>query len=95
MLTNTINEILKERASLARDLEYLRENATEDRIDERMLQLESIYCEDTDTISKDEFVEIDEHLPTTDDDKEEEIQRIMESTNEYISFDEMIGLDDF
>lgn len=94
MLTNTINEILKERASLARDLEYLRENASEDRSDERMMQLESIICEDTDSISKDDFDEIDKNLPSTDVDKDVEIQRIMESSNDYISFDEMIGLED-
>lgn len=94
MLTNTINEILKKRASLARDLEYLKENASEDRTDDRMLQLESIICDDTDSISKDDFDEIDKNLPTTDVDKDAEIQRIMESSNDYISFAEMIGLED-
>lgn len=75
MLTNTINSMEREKASFLRDLEYIRECCSEEYSDDRLLKLESEVCGNNDIMSKAEFDSIDENLPSTDEDKEVELDR--------------------
>ena len=47
MLTGTLNSIREENAKLARDVEYIREMAEEDEMEDRLLDLEMQYVKRT------------------------------------------------
>lgn len=90
MLDNTINDIRKERAALAREIEYMRESMEDDKLDEIM---ESVEGSD----SKSELIEAAAYANSVDVTEEEtaiesvEIDRILNADHD-ITFDEMIGL---
>ena len=90
MLDNAINSIRKERAALAREIEYMRESMEDDKLDEIM---ESVEGSD----SKAELIEAAAYVNSVDVTEEEtaiesvEIDRILNADHD-ISFDEMIGL---
>ena len=90
MLDNAINSIRKERAALAREIEYMRESMEDDKLDEIM---ESVEGSD----SKAELIEAAAYANSVDVTEEEtaiesvEIDRILNADHD-ISFDEMIGL---
>lgn len=93
MLANIMDDVKRDLASFARDIEYLRESAGEEEADERLLKLEREVYENSDVnISNSEFEDFDEKISGTDDTKDEEVQRILESVNDYITFEEMIGI---
>ena len=91
MLTGILDSVKRDRARFARNIEYLREMAREDVVDDRTEVAESQYVKETIEDQK-EAAEMINQLPS-DDSKEEvaEIQRIMEATDD-ITFDEMIGI---
>ncbi len=91
MLTGILDSVKRDRARFARNIEYLREMAREDVVDDRTEVAESQYVKETIEDYK-EAAEMVNQLPS-DDSKEEaaEIQRIMEATDD-ITFDEMIGI---
>ena len=90
MLDNAINSIRKERAALAREIEYMRESMEDDKLDEIM---ESVEGSD----SKAEVIEAAAYANSVDVTEEEtaiesvEIDRILNADHD-ITFDEMIGL---
>ena len=90
MLDNAINSIRKERAALAREIEYIRESMEDDKLDEIM---ESVEGSD----SKAELIEAAAYANSVDVTEEEtaiesvEIDRILNADHD-ITFDEMIGL---
>ena len=90
MLDNAINDIRKERAALAREIEYMRESMEDDKLDEIM---ESVEGSD----SKAELIEAAAYANSVDVTEEEtaiesvEIDRILNADHD-ITFDEMIGL---
>lgn len=90
MLDNAINSIRKERAALAREIEYMRESMEDDKLDEIM---ESVEGSD----SKAELIEAAAYANSVDVTEEEtaiesvEIDRILNADHD-ITFDEMIGL---
>ena len=92
MLTGTLNKIREERAALVRDLEYIREMAAEDAIDDRLFDIElmnikesgNIYAEAAQTVNQ---------IPTDDSFRNEEIVRIL-NADRNLSFDEMLGIID-
>lgn len=90
MLDNAINSIRKERAALAREIEYMRESMEDDKLDEIM---ESVEGSD----SKAELIEAEAYANSVDVTEEEtaiesvEIDRILNADHD-ITFDEMIGL---
>ena len=93
MLTGILESVKRDRAKSARNIEYLREMAREDVVDDRTEVAESQYVKETIEDYK-EAAEMINQLPS-DDSKEEaaEIQRIMEATDD-ITFDEMIGIEE-
>lgn len=92
MLTGTLNKIREEKASRLRDVEYIREMAQEDAIDDRLFDLDlkmvnesgNIYAESAETV---------EQIPTDDSFRTEEINRIL-NADHNLSFDEMLGIVD-
>lgn len=93
MLTGILESVKRDRAKSARNIEYLREMAREDVVDDRTEVAESQYVKET-IEDYNEAAEIIDQL-SSDDSKEEaaEIQRIMEATDD-ITFDEMIGIEE-
>lgn len=93
MLTGILESVKRDRAKSARNIEYLREMAREDVVDDRTEVAESQYVKET-IEDYNEAAEMIDQL-SSDDSKEEaaEIQRIMEAT-EDITFDEMIGIEE-
>jgi hypothetical protein len=92
MLVGTLNKIREERAALIRDVEYIREMALEDAVDDRLFDLEmrtvkesgNIYAESAKTI---------EQIPVDDSFRNEEIARILNS-DRNLTFDEMLGIEE-
>ena len=90
MLDNAINSIRKERAALAREIEYMRESMEDDKLDEIM---ESVEGSDSNA----ELIEAAAYANSVDVTEEEtaiesvEIDRILNADHD-ITFDEMIGL---
>ena len=93
MLTGILDSVKRDRARFARNIEYLREMAREDVVDDRTEVAESQYVKET-IEDYNEAAEMIDQL-SSDDSKEEaaEIQRIMEATDD-ITFDEMIGIEE-
>lgn len=94
MITNIIDEMIEERAAFAHEVEYLKESAFEDAIDERMEVVESEVCSESVSIDDlNEGKEIFESIDISDDDElnSKEIDRILNSNGD-ISFEEMVGL---
>lgn len=93
MLTGILESVKRDRAKSARNIEYLREMAREDVVDDRTEVAERQYVKET-IEDYNEAAEMIDQLPS-DDSKEEaaEIQRIMEATDD-ITFDEMIGIEE-
>ena len=95
MLKSSIDSLNESRAKFARNVEYLKETALDDMIDERTEMAESQFVGET-------MEELQEALEmvndmTIDSDTEvalesEEVQRILDAENN-ITFNEMIGLD--
>ena len=92
MLTGTLNKIREEKASRIRDVEYIREMAAEDAVDDRLFDIEmktikesgNIYAESAETV---------EQIPTDDSFSQEEVNRILDADHN-LSFDEMLGIAD-
>ena len=93
MLTGILESVKRDRAKSARNIEYLREMAREDVVDDRTEVAESQYVKET-IEDYNEAAEMIDQL-SSDDSKGEaaEIQRIMEATDD-ITFDEMIGIEE-
>ena len=92
MLTGTLNKIREERAALIRDVEYIREMAAEDAIDDRLFDLELLNLNESGNIYA-EAAETVEQIPTDDSFRQEEINRIL-NADHNLSFDEMLGIED-
>jgi hypothetical protein len=93
MLANVLDNLKRERAEFARNVEYLRETANDDLLDDRMDVAESLFVKE----SYDELVEAANMVNEMSDEEEvemesAEIDKIMNST-ENISFNEMIGIE--
>ncbi len=96
MLGDIVDNLRVERAEFARDVEYLKEFTSEDKIDACIESAESLYFKETAEELKEAAEWADRIKVETADDKiedEEEVQRILEAT-EDITFDEMINLDE-
>lgn len=93
MITKTFDEIRKERAKFARDVEYIRETAIDDVIDERVERAHSQYVNET-IQELEEAAGLVNQLNVDDEVMAEsvEIKRLLDAENN-ISFDEMIGLE--
>lgn len=95
MIDTALESFRIEEATRARDLAYLMEDMDDDLIDECVEisesgdpVLEANY--DAEDAEMNELLEHMDNLPDTDD---EEIQRILEATEDGLTFDQMIGLE--
>lgn len=95
MIDTALESFRIEEATRARDLAYLMEDMDDDLIDECVEisesgdpVLEANY--DAEDAEMNELLERMDDLPDTDD---EEIQRILEATEDGLTFDQMIGLE--
>ena len=93
MLTVALDNIRRERAIRARELEYIKEMAFDEEVDELTQEAESMFIHEP--IS--EYVEIRDYVdskitPNDSVAEEAELTRILEAT-EDLDFDDMIGLD--
>ena len=93
MLTNPIERIRIENAKFARNIEYIKETALDDQIDERVEAAESEYYPES-IEEMEEAAAMVNRLPEDEDPVEEsaEIDRILNAA-ENITFEEMIGLE--
>ena len=91
MLTGTLNKIREERAARIRDVEYIREMAAEDAIDDRMFDLEMRMVKETGNIYA-EAAKTADQISTDEGFRQEEIDRILNAESN-ISFDEMLGVE--
>lgn len=92
MIVGTLNKIREEKANLVRDIEYIREMASEDAIDDRLFDLEMRTVTETGNIYA-ESVETVEKIPVDDSFRQEEVNRILDADHN-LSFDEMLGIED-
>ena len=92
MLTNPIESIRIENAKFARNIEYIKETALDDQIDERVEAAESEYYPES-IEEMEEAVAMVNRLPEDEDPVEEsaEIDRILNAT-ENITFEEMANI---
>ena len=95
MLQSSINTLNENRAKFARDIEYLREMAIDDEVDERMEVAESTIVGET-IEELQEALEMVNEMPvdmTVEMALEsEEVQRILDA-DDNITFNEMVGLE--
>lgn len=93
MLKNSIDAIREERARFARDVEYLKETAIDDEIDERLEISESNYTMES-AEELEEAMEMVNRLPGEEDLLAEsaEVEAILDAT-ENLTFNEMVGID--
>lgn len=96
---NSMNQsIARDRASLTRDLEYIREDVNDSAVMESMLVFESCGTGlrvESEIIPDDETEEIKEiidQIPDDDTDAEEEIDRIVNCPNDTMDLDEVMGI---
>ena len=92
MLTNPIESIRIENAKFARNIEYIKETALDDQIDERVEAAESEYYPES-IEEMEEAAAMVNRLPEDEDPVEEsaEIDRILSAT-ENITFEEMANI---
>ena len=92
MIVGTLNKIREERAARIRDIEYIREMAEEDAVDDRFFDVELSMVKESENIYA-ESAETIEQISAEDDFRQEEINRILNSDHN-LSFDEMLGIED-
>ena len=94
MLNNSIEEIRAERAKFAQGVEYLKETALDDAIDERMEVVESEYGE---VEKMEELREAKDMLDKVSTDNElieesTELDKLLDSEDD-LTFEEMVGIE--
>lgn len=92
MLTGTLNKIREEKAARIRDIEYIREMAAEDAIDDRLFDLEMKTVKESGNIFAEAAITVDQ-ISSEDDFSKEEINRILNAEH-HLTFDEMLGITD-
>ena len=92
MIVGSLNKIREDRAARIRDIEYIREMAIEDSIDDRLFDLELRTVKESGNIFAESATAV-EQIPTDEEFKQAEINRIL-NANDTISFDDMIGITD-
>ena len=93
MLTSTIDSIREDNARFAREVEYIRETALDDVIDQRIEVAERQF--DNETIEElEEAVDMVKRLSNDEDVVEEaaEIEKILNAEGD-ITFNEMVGIE--
>lgn len=89
MLTGVLNQMRKERAKFARDVEELRQMYMEDAIDDRDAEIDIAYGAADDPDELRDAADVLDRIPEDDDFTDKEINTILNS-NYDLSFDELI-----
>lgn len=93
MIESILVEARKERASFVRDLAYIEEMAFDDKLDSILDKVDHrLYPDHVDDFR--EAVMIVNTMPDSYEEDQEEMNRILESTDTSMTFEEMIGVDD-
>ena len=99
MFTDALKSMAYERASFARDAEYIIESTKDAALQESILLYENAgesgLCFESDIISpefKEEIKEAIEQIPDDHSDADDEIERIVSSDKEKLSLDEVMGI---
>lgn len=96
MITGIVEALQEERAKFAREVEYLKEDAYEDELEELMELAESAYLDVDPNEELEEYQEAAEVVSKIDTDETlteaEEIERILTADHD-LTFDEMIGIE--
>ena len=91
MLISPIENIKRQRAETAREIEYLKESVLDSEIDDRLTVAEEQYVRE----SVDEYLEAKEELSliseSEDNAKNIEVERILNADHD-LTFEEMIGI---
>lgn len=96
MIPHILNNINHERAEYARDIEYIREMTTTDMLDDNTDHALKLFEDEITTTAEDREVEAMVNMLDDDDSfVEKEIQRIMESTSDSVSLDEVMNIESF
>lgn len=92
MITKTFDDIRKNRAKFAREVEYVKETAIDDVIDERVERAHSQFVRET-IEELEEAADMVQKLSVEDEIATEstEIQRLLDA-EENITFNEMVGI---
>lgn len=92
MLTSIVNGLKEDRAKFAREVEYIKETAKDDIIDNRLDIAESMYCRET-VEELQEAADMVKRLDTSDDAMMEsvEISRLLNADSD-VTFDQMIDI---
>lgn len=94
MLKSSLEALQESRAKFAREVEYLRETAVDDVVDERTEEAESTIVEES-MEELAEALEMVDSMPINMDTEialeSEEVQRILDA-EDNITFDEMVGI---
>lgn len=93
MLINTFDYIRAQKAKFVRDVEYLKETAIDDVIDERVEKAESQYVRESieeleEAVDMVNRLEIDDEIAT----ESVEVKRILDA-EDNITFNEMVGIE--
>ena len=91
MLVSPLENMKRERAIYAREVEYLKESVLDDEMDHRLTVAEEQYVRESVEELEEAKVELDKMLESEDNAANKEIQRILDADHD-LTFDEMIGL---
>lgn len=93
-IANNLFRFSREKASIARNVEVVSSEVTEDCADELVFKASAaLYTESDET--DDEFIDsLERELPDTDEDASAEINRILAVDNEDIDIDDILGVVD-
>lgn len=89
MFSSAYEHVAYEQASIARDMEYMKENVLDTPVTDAVMQLDEDY-----EITLEEAEMISEALddPRTEADKDEEIERILSAEGDSLTLDDVIGI---
>ena len=90
MLTGVLNNIRRERAKKARELEYIKEAAATMVEDDRLLQIDDRMV-NADENEYEDLAEVIDQIELSEEEEDEEIDRILDADHD-LSFEEMCGI---
>lgn len=91
MLVSPLDNIKRERAIIAREIEYLKESVLDDEMDERLTAAEELYVRESVEDYEEAKAELNLIGESEEVSKNKEVDRIMNADHD-LSFEEMIGI---
>ena len=91
MLISPLENMKRQRAEIAREIEYLKESVLDDELDDRLIVAEEQYVRESVKEYEEAKKELNLISESEDVSKNKEIDRIL-NADHNLTFDEMIGL---